>query len=324
VFGQIGSVKQPLPLDPESPDVELIQGRVARLLLSVCEGTIAPARPLLPGVVSGKWGEFTLAGGTTEWLFEKADLDLALHGPAFDVHDGLAKMFGVLNEPGEFVLQTGDTLKARFVHGRSRRQSIDFERKTAVTTHTLRLDSWTWSPRTADCLWLGVLDGTRFDDANLLLHGKDWWTSNHLRLQGHYDLYIVTPRNEGPVVLVVDTRGGPIDHGILGTDILALEFVLGRPLQLNHLTAIDAEQRVVGAAGLGIGGLYRGGGSDRCPVGGRRELYSINDEGVHEHIWVPVLFELVAHYLHQEGQDSPIWLSIRFGGSTGWRERASA
>jgi hypothetical protein len=270
---------------------------------------VVPAEPSLPRVKSFTWGEFSGASDHTEWSFDDGELDLLVYGPGVAGPDGLAKMFGVLNQSGEFVFDTGDKLEARFVHVWSSDTSINVERKQAITTHALRLDSWTWHPRNVESLWLGILEGAVVDYSNLVLHGKKWWSAKHLRLRGTYDLYVVKTK-PGPVALVVDTGGRRLDHEVLGTDILALEFVMGRPLHLNYLTALGPDEAVVGAAGLGFARSRPRHCNRRCPVAGERELYFIADETIAEHLWVPVLFELVAKRLQAEGQDSPLLTAI--------------
>ncbi|AKT37339.1 uncharacterized protein CMC5_014720 [Chondromyces crocatus] len=224
--------------------------------------------------------------------------------------DALNGMFGDLNQRAEFALETGDVVEARFVHIRARGTRLDLEHKTLDSTHTLRLDSWTWKPKGTSCMWIGVLEGAQFNVSNLVLHGQGWWSSQHLRLRGEYDLYLVTQRKGDAVTLVIDTHGRPLDHDILGTDLLALEFVLGCHVQVHRLTAIDTHGQIVGAAGLDFGSGQRGEWNRRCPVAGPSELLATNDESPEEHIWIPSLFERVARHLHDERQDSPLFTGI--------------
>ena len=53
---------------------------------------------------------------TAEWSLVDGELRLVLHSSSPAAEADLTAMYGVLNEPGEFVLETGDRLVARFVH----------------------------------------------------------------------------------------------------------------------------------------------------------------------------------------------------------------
>lgn len=299
----------PLPLNPDSPDVEVVTGPVASLLRALWPGGldgVIDSPVAIPRPVTLTWEELSLSCGDVTWKLDAGGLDLELSRPAFDGDEQLDRMFRVMNQPADFVLDGGSSLTARLAHLVSRGSNIDVEKKMAATTYRLSLNSWTWWPPRNEALWVGRLDGTRIDDGNLVVCGDGWWTSTCYRLSGAYDLYLVNKRKAQTTTLVVDTRGRPLDQSLLGTDFVALEFALGRPLRLDHLVAFNEQHEVVGAAGLEFGSWSGRGSSGRCPVAVAMDLYANYGEVASEHLWVPLLFAVLARRLSEEGPDSQL------------------
>ncbi|NUP12091.1 MAG: hypothetical protein HOW73_39095 [Polyangiaceae bacterium] len=296
-----------LPLNPDSPDVELVDPARAMSLLAVRRGEISPTVPTLPKVVGGMWHECDLAQQETAWTWRDGELDLFITSPFAD-DNGLGERFEVLNRPARLILETGDVLEARLGDLSARGGSINLQKGFACRTHTLSLASWTWRPNTPKCIWVGELDA-KIGDGNLVLCDRALRDSGHLRLRGAYDLYLVR-RCSGGGVIVVDTGGRELDHSALAIDFAALEFALGQSLELTHLTAFADDGSIVGAAGLGFDGLGRSNAGRRPPAADRRDLNALSEESIAEYRWVPVLFERVAERLRRDGEDSPLSIPI--------------
>ncbi len=131
---------------------------------------------------------------------------------------------------------------------------------------------------------------------------------HNLRVQGSYDLYIVSLGGD-EFCIVVDTHGEPLDHGKLDRDFRALEFSMGQPCSLNYLVAVDIDHKVAGAAGLDFGGREPKHAQARCPVAGSKELHIHEGQPVEEDKWIPVLCWLVANKIDADGKDSPLFLA---------------
>lgn len=303
----------PLPLNPESPDVEVVAGTVAPLLRALYRGkldSIFDASLVIPQPVSLVWDALQLDCRDASWVFDAGSLDLELRRSRFGGDEQLNRMFRVMNRPAELVLEGGSSLTARLAHLVRRGNSIDVQKQVASTTYTISLDSWTWWPPNNRALWVGPLDLPSIDDGNLTVCGDGWWTSRCIRLVGNYVLYLLNHRKAERTTLVVDTVGRALDQSLLGTDFVALEFALGRPLRLDHVVAVDEHYDLVGAAGLEFGGWSGRSRSGRCPAAGSMDLYANYGSRGSEHLWVPVLFSLVADRLEEEGADSALLTAV--------------
>lgn len=304
--------REPLPLDPESPDVDVLSEPVAGLLRSLCGATTdrhTDSTILIPTPKSLRWADLEVECDDTSWVLDGGSLELHLRRPRLDGDEQLARMFNVLNKRASILLRDGSALSARRAHLSSRSDNVDFEKRVAVATYTLTLDSWTWWPASSH-LWFGRLEGSRVDDGNLVICSGRRWTATNLRLTGNYDLYLAHDRKTETTRLVVDTGGRKLEHDLLGTDFSAMEFALGRPLRLDHLIALDDRQEMVGASGLGFGGWTTRNRIGRCPVATSKDLYAHCRKTDADHLWVPLLFSRVAAKLNAEGTDSPLLTAV--------------
>lgn len=288
----------PLPLDPDAPHVDVIGGRLAKLLIGLYTAAVTVEEPQLPAIASGTWAGCSLDGTAAELAHMDEELKLLLKGPRWS---RLTEIRQVLSGSGpvqaELVGQTKFTAA--------------YARWTEHVPHhsvTVSLMGWTWAAPQPDALWVGKPKGVRFDDDNLVVYAGSGWSAKNLRVEGHYGFYLVQPR-EGDVLIVIDTHGEALDHRKVALDFRALEFAIGTPLALDEIVALDATHQVVGAAGLGFGRRHPVGGGRRCPVAGAHELYALDDCMVDEHLWIPALCQRVAAKLHEEGEDSPLLLA---------------
>lgn len=303
-----------LPLNPASPDVHVVTAPTAALLRAASLGKLdemADRALAIPPPRSWHWGEQGFDCDDTSWETIAGVLELQLRRPSLRSHEKLDAMFRVMNLPATFQLEGGDKLNARLAHLTGRRESIDIANQRAVTTYTMILDSWTWVPPEGRCLWMGRVHGiSKIDDGNLAICAGSGWSAHNLALRGEYDLYLVQNRKAKTTILIVDTRGQEFDHEALGVDFMAMEFALGRALRLDHVVAVDDALQIVGGAGLGFGSGTEDRRNGRCPVAASLDLYANFESVDAEHIYVPVLFSLVAQAMRDEGPDSAIVTAI--------------
>jgi hypothetical protein len=304
---------RPLPLSPDSPDVEVISGPVAPLLRALWSGmldTTIDSSVSIPNPWVMRWKDIHLDCREGSWIADAGGLELELRRPTFGGDEQLEKMFNVLNQGAEFDLADGSLLTSRLVHLTGSRNEIHVERRLAMATYEMSLDSWTWWPSKKDALWIGRIDAPRIDDGNLVVCVNDGsWTSRCYRLRGNYILYLLQDRKRQTTTLVIDTEARTLEHGLIGTDITALEFALGCPVRLDHLLALDEDHRVVGAAGVELGGSTSE-ANRRCPVAMAIDLYANYGKADREYSWIPVLFALVAERLHSDGPDSSLLTAV--------------
>lgn len=296
-----------LPLDPESPDVTVLEDSVAGLFGALARGTLAVELPTLPKPVSLNWAGKTF-DGAVGWTFDGGELTLEMKSPRLGPGDGLLGMYGVLNQPAEVLLEDSSILSARSAHLLRRSVSINLS-KGAVATGLVELSGWKWASG-GRRFWLGSLDHIRIENGNLrvALRGGNI-CQRALRLEGKYDWYLVENRDERSTTVVVDTKEGEPDLDVLDGDFLALEFVLGRPLELDYLVAVDPKHNIAGAVGLEFGGARIASGR-RSPVADFRDIGVNCPDPVEEDMWAPVLFSAVARKLHEEGPDSALLIAV--------------
>jgi hypothetical protein len=265
----------------------------------------------IPAPRALSWGGHDFACEDSTWKTESGALELEIRRATFRPDEKLRRMFRVMNQPAKFQLEGDDQLQARLAHLTGHRQHVDVANQRAVTTYALMLDSWTWQPPSDSCLWVGRLHGvSQIDDGNLAVCAGGGWSGFHLFLSGRYDLCIIQRRKDRASLLIVDTRGEKLNHETLGTDFMAMEFALGRPLRLDHMTAVEDGLVVVGAAGLGFGSSVAKARAGRCPVAASMDIYANFDELEDEHLWLPVIFSLVGRALHDEGPDSALLTAV--------------
>jgi hypothetical protein len=305
---------QPLPFNPASPNVHVVNDALAAALraasLGKLDAVVDSVLPI-PGPQSLLWGGNAFDCEDTTWTMESGVLELELRRPTIRPDEKLDKMFRVMNLPASFHLEGDRELSARLAHLTSQRNSVDLVHQRATTTYTLMLDSWIWLPPSNSCLWVGRLHGVpRIDDGNLAVCAGGGSSGYHLLLAGKYDLSIIQRREDRASILVVDTHGEVLDQEKLSTDFMAMEFALGRPLRLDHLAAVEDAQVVVGAAGLGLGPPIEKARGGRCPVAASMDLYANYDQLDAEHLYVPVIFSLVDQALRSEGPDGTLLTAV--------------
>ncbi|MGC4120480.1 MAG: hypothetical protein QM765_39055 [Myxococcales bacterium] len=156
----------------------------------------------------------------------------------------------------------------------------------------LALDDWRHFNNFHPVVWCGQLHGLEFLRGNTLVaRGERCLIGEVLRLVGNYPWYLV--KHEKRRFAVIDVRGKDPDIDKLDADFGALEFVLGRTLQLETIAGLDPEGTVVSGAGLGFGfRRTRNIGALGPPVP------EITGSGEN---WLPVLFPLVAKVLASHG-----------------------
>lgn len=299
-----------MPLNPESPDVHVLPHHVVAILAALCDGSMDQriiAVPPLPRPRTLHWVGQEVACENAKWNLDGAGLSLELVEP-LAAQGPLGRLGYVMNEEALIVLEDGSNVHARLAHLVSRGNHTDFEKQVSTESFRIRLDCWTWRPPDVNCLWAGDLEETRLEDSNVL--GQAVGTSKVVRLSHKYDFYVVQRQKLGPTQLVVDTRGAPLDQATLGTEFMAMEFALGRPLRLGRLIAVDASLRPVGATGLDFGGWSGREKAGRCPVATEMDLHANLDKGISERHWIPVLFSRVAGQLDQGGPDSPLLIAV--------------
>jgi len=304
----------PLPFNPESPDVRVVRDSLAAALRAAALGKFdahVDGELQIPAPQSLSWGGNEFAFEDTSWKVSMGVLELEIRQPTFRPDEKLRRMFRVMNQPAKFRLEGDSELEARLAHLTGHRQHIDVANQRAVATYTLMLDSWTWRPPSDSCFWLGRLHGVpQIDDGNLAVCAGGGWSGYNLFLPGKYDLCIIQRRNDQASILVVDTHGETLDHETMGTDFMAMEFALGRPLRLDHLSAVQDDLVVVGAAGLGFGSSVARARPGRCPVAASMDIYANFEELEAEHMYVPAIFSLVDRALHAEGPDSALLTAV--------------
>jgi hypothetical protein len=104
--------------------------------------------------------------------------------------------------------------------------------------------------------------------------------------------------------MVVDTRGKPLNSATFATDFMALQFVLGRPLPLRRIFALDEHYGVVGATDPGFATESIVPGNARPPVPDERDHYADFGQTAPKNSWVPEFFERLVSKLQEEGEDS--------------------
>lgn len=299
-----------MPLNPESPDVDLLPRHVVGILGAVCDGSLdqrISSSPPLPSPTSLRFVGEEIECNDAKWNSDAGGLLLEVVKPLANPGP-LGRLGYVMNEEALVVLEDGSNVHARLAHLVSHGEHLDFEKQTATKSFVIRLDSWTWRPHDWNCLWLGDLEETKLEDSNVL--GEALGADRVVRLSNKHDFYIVQRHKLGTTRLVVDTRGTPLDQSVLGTEFMAMEFALGRPLRLGRLVAVDANLQPVGAAGLDFGGWSGRGRVGRCPVATERDLYANFDKGTPARHWIPVLFSQVAKQLHLVGPDAPLIIAV--------------
>jgi hypothetical protein len=297
------------PTEKKMVEVVEISGSVAKLLVGVFDGSVRIAPPQLPRPKSGEWGELTLAEMVAELVYADGSLELLLDGRSWDDQPEFRRMRMRLNDPAKFVLEDGSELHTRLCTWTGRSFRLRTDPPVASFKHTIELVDWHWSSANAPCAWVGLLDGAKVDDANLTILAGHGWSAKHLYVRANYDIYVVTPQS-GETIVVVDTKGVPLDHQVMASDVAALEFAMGRPLGLDYLLGLDGAHNVVSAAGIQFGNRHPPDPRCRCPVAGSRDLYAPKSGLIAEHNWVPLFASLVAKRLEADGVDSPLNIAM--------------
>lgn len=287
-------------------EIRDLDGPIADALRAFAAGALTIERPAMPQPVSGTWGSFSFDAAAERDValeFEGEALHLVLYGSRWRRSSEFTNMIPVLNEPATMVLEDGSTLTSRLASHEGLHFSMRMDPPLIKQTEVIDLSCWTWIPSRPATCWVGQIEAFKTDDSNVHADG----VRVGLRVDSNYDILVLS-RGDGTAIIIVDTRGAALDHGLLGTDFLALEFALGRRMGLLNLVALDERLEVVGAAGVRFGQAGRG--DRRCPVAGCHDLFAVTGRSVEEHLWVPVLGGLVAKRLHQEGEDSPLQTAV--------------
>jgi hypothetical protein len=305
--------KELLPFNPASPDVQVVGEPLARALRAALGKKLDAVvqQPLnLPRPMKLTWAGESFDCVDTTWSTVGGSIEVALRQP-IGSDTRLERLFGMMNEPATFELEGGGTLQAKLAHLTGRGHAVNIQRKTATATFTLLLDGWTWLPPSDVSIWVGRLEGTRrIDDGNLAICSDGGWSGRNLFLAGKYDLCVISSGATGASILTVSTHGQPLDHATFGTDFMAMEFVLGRPLGLEQLIAVNADLEAVGAMGFGYGAAVEKGRPGRSPVAQRQDLFANFEETDAEHFYLPVLFGLISESFHREGPDAAVVTAV--------------
>lgn len=193
-----------------------------------------------------------------EDLSEYAE-EISLHGERLKV--SVKSPFGQLrefasNSEFEGVLANGTRFKGDMILDFNQREH--FSPTSAHTTLRMEAGQWTILDSDSPSLWIGRVDGMsklefsgNMSIERMTPNGLRLGRTRHFFLSGAYDYFFVQSRVDAEPIwhLVIDTRGAGMPTALVwGRDFRALQFVLGRQMQIAALLGITNDKRTVACA----------------------------------------------------------------------------
>jgi hypothetical protein len=292
------SVNRLKPYGTKNPNNVFLPPDLTNVLVEVADGRIEVVPPELPAPVALRWGKLRIEGEELELERDGAHLTLTVRNPS---RKALKVTRGTGRHPpadaGHLVLADGREITARFVGWSGGGGS--FDKRGGYFYERLRLDAWVLPPRGAAKAWLVPMPEQPHRLGNLhLVNAQGGWSAQHLRLEGRYAHYILRREAGSTPVLVVDTKGDPLDLDVLGVDLRTLEMALGRNIEVPFALGLDASGLVSGMAGFGFESEVST--RHEPPVPTRRDV---------DACWIAAFFQKVAAKLHADGENSPLYIA---------------
>lgn len=278
---------------------EITEGPVRQLTLAILQGWEPAPPPTELEVHRFDWGHgLPLPAVARKLNINGSQLTVVCRATLIDEMRNAFMNDALRNKPVEGEAADGYLFSAQYAH----------VRHSTLVEYPFECVNWTLKKHHAKpVIWVSWFEeGFDLRARNLGVHGVNSGYTTGLRLEGQYIHYLMPWRlSNGRVWYIVEVRdNAPLDDSIFRRELNALQFVLGRPLDVRMLYGINEVGDVVTYAGrpLTQGHLPRD-AADRPPVGYSREhaptvaLFRALCN-VHDEIESDLLSRCIGYYLH--------------------------
>lgn len=259
-----------------------VTGPVVDVLMEVVHHGSTVSFREFPPVSTGACVGLELGGRACRLVVEEERLKLYIATSEANYGDLFAAM-DVRNQPALLRLEDGTTVTAKV----AQLKSISDEAE-------VHLFHWHIASAEEPQFWVGKIEADLPSCDNMAIMergpGSTLKVRNGFRLLGQH-VWNLLPGQSGGHLAVIETGGRPFDRDAMVSDLLALQFALGRPVRLHPLVGLAAGRRRT--AGVALDHFMRAPDRHRCPV----------PDGLWSQAYMPELFRLIAAKMASDGRE---------------------